>query len=331
MSIIFGFLPVVLFLGCLFLLDSFKLVKIHLLILSLSWGIVGAAVSFLINNYISTFYNINFDSFSKYIAPLSEELVKIAFIIILVSTKRVGFIIDASIYGFATGAGFALAENLFYLLQLGNSFSIVLSVVRGFGTALMHGGAAAVFAMIMIEGVLRSRKIIYGLLPGIIVAYILHSIFNHFILSPLLQALLMAILLPLVFYLVFSFNTKNLQEWLELEFSSEVEMLRMIRSGQFSATRAGNYLASLKKHFAPDILLDMYCFISLYIELSIKVKRNIMLRESGFVIIPEPGLNEKLTELKHLRKHIGKAGELALRPLIRLNYRELWKLNQLKK
>src|SRR4030042_818092 len=61
--------------------------------------------------------------------------------------RRVGFLVDAAIAGFAVGAGFAAAENLQYFVTLGPS-SLLLWVVRGFGTALMHGSAPAVLAIL---------------------------------------------------------------------------------------------------------------------------------------------------------------------------------------
>jgi len=55
-----------------------------------------------------------------------------------------------------------------------------------------------------------------------------------------------------------------------------------------------------------------------------------MLKENGFAPIIEPDIDGKLKELGQLRKEIGKVGELTLSPLIRMNYRNLWKLNSLK-
>ncbi|HKL92212.1 MAG TPA: hypothetical protein VJ871_02930 [Bacteroidales bacterium] len=98
--------------------------------------------------------------------------------------------------------------------------------------------------------------------------------------------------------LIFRRNEKQLHRWLEIEFSSEIELLQMIHKGRFSDTRAGAYLASLKTRFAPEPIVDMYCYIQLYLELSIKAKRNVLLKES------------------------------VISPLIRMNYRDLWKLNQ---
>jgi len=76
-------------------------------------------------------------------------------------------------------------------------------------------------------------------------------------------------------------------------------------------------------------VVDLYCYLALYLELSVKAKRNLMLKENDFPILPEPDLADKLQEIKYLRKRIGALGEMALSPLIRMNQRSLWKLNQL--
>lgn len=329
MEIVFSLLPVLVFLVSLFLLDSFKLVSGKMLILCLIWGIIAALLSYHINTFLTHFYNISFITFSRYMAPLIEELMKIVVVIILLSQKKIGFTIDAAIYGFAAGTGFALAENVVYLIELGNESGIITWILRGFGTALMHGGASALFAMLLLLGIQRDKPIFLAAIPGLIASYMLHSLFNHFLLNPYLQTLMIALILPIVFTIIFNQSARLIQNWLEFEFSSEVELLRMIRQGTLSKTKAGNYLLSLKNYFNPETILDLYCYISLYLELSIKAKRNLMLKENGFPIIAEPDIIQKLDEMKQLRKQIGKMGAIAMQPLVRMKYREIWKLNQL--
>ena len=48
-------------------------------------------------------------------SPWLEESLKAALIVYLIRTRRVGMLVDASIYGFAVGTGFALFENFYYL------------------------------------------------------------------------------------------------------------------------------------------------------------------------------------------------------------------------
>jgi RsiW-degrading membrane proteinase PrsW (M82 family) len=329
MKIVFSLLPVLLFLVSLFLLDSFKLVRIKTLILCLIWGMAAAAIAYYVNTFLTNKLSLNFNIFSRYLAPLVEETLKAVIIIYLISRQKIGFSIDAAIYGFAAGTGFALIENLVFLNRLGNDSQMAIWILRGFGTALMHGGCSAIIAMLLMDGIQREKSMIFSIFQGLLAGYLLHSSFNHFFLSPYLQTAIIFTLLPIVFTIVFQKSSNMLQNWLEIEFSNEVEILRMIKLGNFSGTKAGVYLISLKKHFDPEMIFDLYCYISLYLELSIKAKRNMMLKESGLQIIEEHDIMDKLIELKQLRKQIGKVGELAMQPLIRMKHRELWKLNQL--
>lgn len=329
-ELIISFLPVIIFLICLFLLDSFKLARKDILLLSLGWGLLSALISYYTNTLITNKFSLDFVIFSRYVAPIIEETTKALCIIVLISRKRIGFAVDAAVYGFSVGTGFALAENLYYMIEIPDSQSIVLWVVRGFGTAMMHGGCTALFSIILMAGIQREKHLILSMLPGIVTSILLHSAFNHFFVNPYLQTGLIFVLLPVVFIMVFEKSNTLLQGWLEIEFSQEVELLRNIKQGKFSDTKAGNYLISLKKHFTPEMIVDLYCYISLYMELSVKAKRNLMLKENDFPIPEEDDIAEKLSELEQLRKQIGKMGEMALQPIIRMKYRDLWKLNQLR-
>ena len=329
MNILFSFVPVILLLTFLFLLDSFNLVRVKTLVLCLFWGVACATCGFFLNKSIQNLIELDFSFYSRYVAPVIEECLKATFIFYLISKKKIGFIIDGAIYGFAIGAGFSVLENIYYLFQSPPEYNLLTWIIRGVGTAVMHGGCTSFFAILFVGAISRSENRILAFLPGLLLAILFHSGFNHFPFNPVLQTLLILLLLPFAFVLVFSLSNAKLQKWLEIEFNSEVEILNMIRKGDFGSTKAGKYLKSLKEQFTSETIFDMYCYIDLYLELSIKAKRNLMLKENEFPIIVEDDLQLKLTELTQLRKQIGKIGELALAPLIRMNYRNLWKLNQL--
>lgn len=329
MEAVLGISPVLLFLIFLFLLDSFKLVLKKYLLLALLWGIASALTAYYVNSLLLEHAGIKFSVLSQFIAPANEEILKSLFIFLIIYRKRVGFLIDAAIYGFAVGAGFALVENIFYL-RTNEDPNLLIWIIRGFGTALMHGGCTSLISLILIGSKSRDKYNLAHIILALVSAYIIHSVFNHFYINPVLQTLGIIVILPILFILIFRSNEKQLQDWLEIEFQSEVELLNMINKGHFLSTRSGEYLASLKSRFSGEIIMDMYCFIQIYLELSIKAKRNVLLKESGFPAIIEEDIENKLTELKQLRKQIGKVGELTLSPLIRMNYRDLWKLNSLR-
>lgn len=329
MELALSITPVIFFLVFLFLLDSFKLVIYKLLIMAVFWGAISAFIAYFVNTFLLEYGQLNFEILSQYLAPASEEILKSAFIFFIIGKKQVGFLIDAAIYGFAIGTGFSLVENIFYLHSATES-NLLIWIIRGFGTALMHGGCTSLLAIILIGAKSREKSGLLSILLAFAIAYIIHSAFNHFYINPIFQTLGVIIVYPIAFISIFKFNENQLQNWLEIEFSSEIELLNMIKKGEFRSTRAGEYLTSLKSRFSGETILDMYCYIQIYLDLSVKAKRNLMLKENGFPLFVEDDIVVKLAELEALKKRIGKVGEITLSPLIRMNYRDLWKLNSLK-
>lgn len=53
--------------------------------------------------------------YSRYGAPVVEEVLKSIYLVYLIKSKRIGFMVDSAIFGFAIGAGFAFVENIYYL------------------------------------------------------------------------------------------------------------------------------------------------------------------------------------------------------------------------
>ena len=82
---------------------------------------------------------------TRYAAPVTEETLKAVFIVVMLRRRRVGFLVDGAILGFAVGTGFALVENLEHLGH-SSAGSVLFWISRGFGTAVLHGATTAVFA-----------------------------------------------------------------------------------------------------------------------------------------------------------------------------------------
>jgi RsiW-degrading membrane proteinase PrsW (M82 family) len=139
--------PVLLFLAVLRGLDSYKLVSSGTVLTALAAGALAAALCFIINAFIFRQFPGYQDQYARFGAPLVEESAKAVYWIFLIATARVAFMADSAICGFAVGAGFALIENLSYL-QLLTRNDMGIWILRGFGTAVMHGGVAALGAVI---------------------------------------------------------------------------------------------------------------------------------------------------------------------------------------
>jgi RsiW-degrading membrane proteinase PrsW (M82 family) len=327
--ILLGLLPVFLFLVVLILLDSYKLVRPLRVVVLIAAGALAAAISLWLNGFVFDRTNIDERLLVRYIAPTIEELFKGTVIVLLLVQRRIGFLVDAAIFGFAVGSGFALVENPSYFVILGDR-SLALWVVRGFGTAVMHGGVTAIFAMV--SKVLADR---HGgphpwvFIPGLLVASCLHSLFNHFFFSPYTSTVLILIVLPPFFITAFHLSERRTRDWLGVGFDTDAELLELIGEGRISESRIGAYLEELQERFPPTMVADMLCLLRLRAELSIRAKGVLLAREAGFNLPPDPEMDDRLAEIDYLEQTIGPTGLLSLHPVRHMSDRELWQINAL--
>jgi len=328
--LVLGFLPVVLFLVGLMSLDSFKLVRLRAALGTIAVGAAAAAIAYLVNSFLVVALNLPPGPFSRYVAPVPEETLKALAIVVLIRSHRVGFLVDAAIFGFGVGAGFALAENLYYLASLPD-MSLPVWVIRGFGTAILHGGTMALFGILSKS--LADRKPSLGpavFLPGGLAAVVLHSIFNHFLLSPVASTLAILVVLPVAVVFVFRRSEESLRGWLGVGFDADAELLDLIHSGRLSESRVGQYLKTLRESFRGEVVADMLCYLRLHTELSLRAKGELMMREAGFRSEIEPDIREKFQEMKFLERSIGATGRLAMLPFLHVSGKALWQLTMLR-
>jgi hypothetical protein len=292
-------------------------------------GCVTGVASYPLNMIGLQWLDVDFTTYTRYFAPLVEEALKALIIWVLMRNNRIGFLVDAAIFGFAVGAGFAIFENLYYLTILPD-LKMGTWVVRGFGTAMMHGGATAIFAVIahtMLEQYPTRGWI--ALLPGLSIAAITHSVFNHFFFTPIINTALVLGILPLLFTVVFDRSDKALSDWLGAGFDADTELLELINSGELSNSKVGLYLQSLREKFEGPVVADLLCYLRLHTELSIRAKGLLMMRESGFVNKAGEETRAKLEELNYLEESIGTTGKLAIKPFLRMRQKDLWQFYML--
>jgi len=325
-TFVVGLLPVLVFLLALIYLDSYKLVRPRWVGGVLIAGALLAAVCWVVNAKLQASLALSAATYSRYAAPIVEETAKALVILALVRMNRIGFLVDAAIYGFAVGTGFAVVENIYYWNSLANP-SLSLWIVRGFGTAVMHGGTTAIFG-IAGKTLSERRGIPGGVGWGIalFVAMAIHSAFNHFFLSPVLSTAFILIVLPPLIFIVFQRSEKALESWLNVGFDADTEVLELILSGNISGSHVGMYLQSLKERFRGEVVVDMLCLLRLNLELSLRAKGLLMMREAGFAVALDAADKAKLEELTFLERSIGATGKLAMAPFLRTTSRDLWQL-----
>ena len=322
-------LPVCVFLGALVLIDSYKLVALRATLLSVAAGMLAGVAAYGANVWLRPALGLNWDQYSRYLAPVVEEPLKAAFVVYLLQRNKVGFVVDAAIHGFGIGTGFAFLENLYYV-QATPDATLWTWVARGFGTAIMHGGATSIVAMV--AKALQNRSDAFRLslvLPGLGVAVVLHSLYNQFALHPILAAALIVLVFPALSIAVFQRSERETQAWLGTGFDTDQELLRAVRTGQVSGTPVGRYIATVKRRFPAEVIVDMMCFLRLRAELAIRAKGVLLMREAGFDAAPDPTVKDKLEELRYLEQNIGKTGLRALHPFLHTSTRDLWQLTVL--
>lgn len=325
-----GLVPVCLFLMGLVYLDSFKLVSMTGIAKMIAAGSAAAGVSYLVNRFLFARLPVDLRLLTIFVAPLVEELLKAMPILFLIRRKKIGFLVDAAICGFAIGTGFALVENVYYFQALPRS-GPGLWLVRGFGTAIMHGGSTAIVAIMAKALTSRQGGTQWFVIPGLLAAYSFHALFNSFLVPPIISAIVVILVFPILVVLVFGESEESLRSWLGSGFDLDSELIENINSGEFTESAPGKYLQSLRDHFDGAVLADMLCMLRLNAELALRAKGILMMRESGFDAKPDAETIEKLHEIAYLKEAIGRTGELAVAPILHSSEEDVWQLQLLQR
>jgi RsiW-degrading membrane proteinase PrsW (M82 family) len=324
LAVVIAVLPVTAFLVMLSLFDSFKLVPRLMLLRALGMGAAAAAIALLLHAWLTERTGLDTATFARRVAPVTEEALKALCVLYPLRRAQLGFLVDAAIVGFGIGTGFALVENIEYLLTLPDT-RIWVWLARGFGAAFIHASAAAVIA-VLAKALLDRHPARGGLvvLPGLAVAVLLHATYNHALVSPVLAAAVLLLVVPLVVLAVFDRSERLTREWIGDGLDLDVELLALIKSAHFGTTRLGRYLAELGARFPGPVVADMFCLLQVELELSIRAKGMLMAREAGLEVPIDDEVRAALAERDYLQGAIGPTGLLALRPLQVTSSRDDW-------
>lgn len=159
-----------------FALDLFGTSRSSTALICIAWGATAAfGLAYLVNSVAQNV--VSETRLLTLAAPITEELLKSLILIYFIRQSRFRYVVDGAVYGFAAGIGFAMAENLLYLVSTGGGLSLAIS--RVLSVSLMHGVASSLVGISL--GRLRRSahvgKIGWPLL-GIGTAVAIHSLFN---------------------------------------------------------------------------------------------------------------------------------------------------------
>src|SRR3954454_25269144 len=208
--------PVLAMLSVFVWLDAFKLMSLREVFFLLLMGAIAALAAYPISGQFIDTLPIGFSAYSRYVAPWIEEALKAIVMIGLFRFNRIGYKLDAVISGFAVGAGFSVVENVIYLTVFPD-YGAGTWLVRGVGTAVMHGTTLAIVAAVAHEFAEREMREaaadfdfhLWWFAPGYLAAVALHTLFNQFPDRPLLAMLGAALFAPIAVMAIFGFGTSE--------------------------------------------------------------------------------------------------------------------------
>lgn len=317
-------------------LDAFKLVSLGEVLVLLAGGGTLTVISYFANSGVLDEFPVGFDNYARYTAPAVEETMKAALIVALFAFNRIGYLIDAAICGFAIGAGFAVAENAFYLHEFARA-DLGVWIVRGFGTALMHGGAAAlmsVLSLVLYTPRLRAdlksfRLNLLLFAPGLAVAILLHMAFNHFPEQPLVAMMVALIATPLGLFWLFSLGEGYAHRWLAEDSLSHAALLETMQNGTFAETDAGAAIIGLSRRGDSAVAADLWAYVSLNAELVVSAEATLLAIEDHRPNTDKSEFREKYRRLHDLERRLGRALVMAARQHMRFSRDDLWKMHEL--
>jgi len=325
-----GLVPVLLFLATLLYFDSYRLISLNEMILTLAAGLLAAGAGYFVNGALLGATGLAFDRYTYFVSPFVEETLKAAILVFMFARNRVGFMIDAAIMGFSVGTGFAVFENIYYLYALQDAGDLGTWIVRGFGTAIMHGGTTAIFAMLsqsLIER--RGHSAAYLFLPGLLLAVVIHAIFNALEGTPTIAMLAAMVGLPPMFYFIFTKNEFAVHQWLVKDYASHEQLLEEITNGEFTHSEAGRFILSLTSKFSKDVVDHMFEYLKLHTQLVLRAEQITLARERNEKIERRTQDHDDLTRLDELEQRIGSTAMMALWPHMHFSRRELWEIHHL--
>lgn len=328
--------PVLLMAGLFAWLDVFKLMSGWEMVGLLLIGAVAALIAWPVSGRVLDTLPMGYSFYSRMVAPWIEEALKGLALAGLILTNRIGYKLDAVISGFTIGAGFSVIENIFYLARF-PELNASVWMVRGLGTAVMHGATTAILAAITHELGERSLRRQGGqrfnplwLLPGYAAAGLIHLLFNQFPGQPMPVMIATLIAAPVVLIGIMRLGEGETHRWLAEESEGHRRWLEEWEAGGFPADASGQRIAALAARAKPAeaALIRDYCMLKTELVLAAEEElfdRDRRLEEGG-----AEQLRAGFARLEQLKISLGKAGYAALRRQLPFSANDEWELSELR-
>src|SRR5690349_19468619 len=117
---------------------------------------------------------------ATHLAPPVEEIFKSLVLLYLIRRADTASFVDGGVYGFATGVGFAIAENMLYLSRVDLDTGLIVGTLRAFAASILHGSTTAIVGMAVAGFPLgKIKHPLLAWVVGLAVAITIHTAFNN--------------------------------------------------------------------------------------------------------------------------------------------------------
>jgi len=251
--------------------------------------------------------------------------------------NRIGYKLDAVISGFAIGAGFSVVENIIYLFVFPD-YGAGTWLVRGLGTAVMHGTTLAILAATAHQLAERENRGAAGdfdfhlwwFLPGYLIAVALHTAFNQFPARPLVAMMGAAIFAPVAIMAIFTFGTSEAHAWLEAERAEHEAGLSALEGDGWPDTPSGRAVAGLAERLGTDKGQRIHRYFQVLTWLIVQGESALLQEEAGDVALDRLKVEAAFAELDSLKRSLGRSTFVALQPLLPFSRNDYWELSELR-
>jgi RsiW-degrading membrane proteinase PrsW (M82 family) len=330
-------IPVLVLLAVFVWLDAFKLMSLREIAILLVLGGVGALAAWPVAGRFLDTLPIGFSSYSRFVAPWIEEAIKAVTMIALFRLNRVGYKLDAVISGFAIGAGFSVIENIIYLIRFPD-YAAGTWLVRGFGTAVMHGTTLALLAAIAHELAEKEMREAAGefdfhlwwFLPGYLLAVALHTAFNQFPDRPLVAMAGALVVAPIAMMAVMQFGTAEAERWLVAERDDHKAQLEALRAGRWPEGASGARIGALAARLDDESAQRIRRYWELQAYLVFEAEDTMIEEAAGDVEFDAAHVRAAFAELDGLRRALGPSTYTAMRALLPFSRNDYWEVSELR-
>jgi RsiW-degrading membrane proteinase PrsW (M82 family) len=328
--------PVLIMLVMFIWLDVFKLMTTWETLGLLLLGALTAGAAYPVSGTFLDALPLGFSNYSRFVAPWIEELVKGLAIVGLFWFNRIGYKLDAVISGFAIGAGFSVVENILYLTRFPELTANVW-MVRGLGTAVMHGTTCAVLAATAHEFAERETRDAAAefdfnplwFVPGYLIAVGIHTAFNQFPDRPLLAMTGILAIAPFVIMAIFRFGAVEAQQWLNEEREGTRAALAAWEAGKFPDDASGRKIAALVKRADGATAAKMREYCQLLTWLLLQAEDTLHDQVTDTEKLHAEG-KQAFDRLDQLKRELGKTNVTTLRALLPYSRNDYWEISELK-